>query len=43
MNVLMYILNDENNFEQKKNKDKDKKMNTDMIKSAEVKNRKKNN
>ncbi len=37
----MCILNNENNFEQKKNKDKDKKMNTDIIKSVEVKNRKK--
>ncbi len=41
MNVLMYILNDESNFEQKKNKDKDKKMSTDVIKNVEVKNRKK--
>ncbi len=38
----MCILNDESNFKQKKNKDKDKKMSTDVIKSAEVKNRKKN-
>ncbi len=42
MSVLMCILNDESNFKQKKNKDKDKKMSTDVIKSAEVKNRKKN-
>ncbi len=41
MNVLMCILNDENNFEQKKNKDKDKKMNTDVIRDAKVENRKK--
>ncbi len=41
MNVLMCILNDESNFEQKKNKDKDKKMSTDVIKNAEVENRKK--
>ena len=37
----MYILNDENNFGQKKNKGKDKKMSTDVIKDAKVENRKK--
>ncbi len=42
MNVLMCILNDENNFKQKKNKDKDKKMSTDVIKNVEIENRKKN-
>ncbi len=41
MNMLICILNDESNFEQKKNKDKDKKMNINVIKSIEVKNRKK--
>ncbi len=38
----MYILNGESNSEQKKNKDKDKKISTDVIKNVEVEDRKKN-
>ncbi len=41
MSMLICILNDESDFKQKKNKNKDKKMNTDVIKNVEVKNRKK--